>query len=85
MGKTIGKIYERRIDTLKRRRDFLDDRVADSYGKGIDASWDKAEVSAIDWALAIITAHSQYAINLIIDEKRAKAIFNDPQQRIPHE
>jgi len=63
MGKTVERVYGGRIQTLKRRRDFLDHRIADYQGK--DMSRDKAEASAIDWALAVIEAHYEYATDLI--------------------
>lgn len=43
--KTPERRYEDRLKTLKRRRDFLESRVADYHGK--DMSRDKAEASAI--------------------------------------
>lgn len=68
MSKPPTKIYERRVETLKRRRDFLDKRVSDYQGK--DMSRDKAEASAIDWALAVIESHYDYAVEIIRIEKQ---------------
>lgn len=70
MSKSTHYYYERRIKTLKRRRDFLDQRIEDYQGK--DNSRDKAEASAIDWALAVIEAHYEFATDLIRLEKHDK-------------
>lgn len=67
MSKSISRIYEGRVATLKRRRDFLDKRVADYHGK--DMSRDLAEASAIDWALAVIESNYESAINLILEQQ----------------
>lgn len=68
--KSPSKIYEGRIATLKRRRDFLDKRVADYQGK--DMSRDLAEASALHWALAVIEGNHQFATELIIEKQREK-------------
>ena len=67
MGKSLNQIYQKRIDTLKRRRDFLDKRVMDYQGK--DMSRDLAEASALHWALEIIEGNYQYAIDCIERQK----------------
>lgn len=67
MSRTPAKVYERRIQQLKRRRDFLAQRTSDYHGK--DMSYDKAELSAIHWALGIIEAHYEYAVDVIRQER----------------
>lgn len=67
MSKTPAKVYERRIQQLKRRRDFLAQRTSDYQGK--DMSYDKAELSAIHWALGIIETHYEYAVDVIRTEQ----------------
>lgn len=72
-GKSTFYYYERRIKTLKKRRDMLDQRIAQSDK---DLSYDKAETSAINWALAVVEAHPEYAMDLIREEKVDKiALF----------
>ena len=66
MSRTPEKVYQRRIEQLLRRRDFLDKRIINYVGK--DASYDKAEASAIDWALKVIGKNYISAIDCIRDE-----------------
>jgi hypothetical protein len=70
MSRTPDRTYQRRIDTLKRRRDFLDSRVADYQGK--DNSRDKAEASALHWALRVLEANTEQATDFIAEELAAK-------------
>lgn len=70
MSRSVGQVYKRRVDTLKRRRDFLDKRIADYQGK--DMSRDLAEASAIHWALAVIEGSYDYATECIGMELRDK-------------
>lgn len=79
MSHTANTKYLDRIKTLKRRRDFLDARVTDYHGK--DMSRDKAEASAIDWALEVIEAHSGHAIDLIRQHIAAKDATQAPQHQ----
>lgn len=72
MSRSIGQVYDRRVATLKRRRDFLDKRVADYHGK--DMSRDLAEASAIDWALAVIESNYESATNIILKQQADKGI-----------
>lgn len=67
MSKTPEKTYERRVEQLKRRRDFLASRIGDYKGK--DMSYDKAELSAIHWALGVIESHYEDAVDAIRIEK----------------
>jgi len=62
--------YQDRIKTLKRRRDFLNSRLADYQGK--DMSRDKAEASAIAWAIVVIETNFQSATDLIAEEIAAR-------------
>lgn len=64
------KTYERRVEVLKRRRDWLDKRVADYTGK--DMSRDLAEASALHWALGVIEGNYDYAIDLIEKQNKEK-------------
>lgn len=64
--------YARRVDALKRRRDFLESRIADYQGK--DNSRDKAEASALHWALGIIEANYEQAVDLIAQEDAKKGV-----------
>lgn len=66
--RTPEKRAERRIETLKRRRDFLDKRVADYKGK--DMSRDLAEASALHWALNVIERNYKSAVDAIRDEDK---------------
>lgn len=63
MSNNIYRKYEDRLKTLKRRRDFLEGRIADYHGK--DSSRDRAEASAINWAISVIEAHYQLAADII--------------------
>lgn len=60
------RTYDRRMYQLKRRRDFLDKRIADYKGK--DNSYDKSEASAINWAVSVIEANYDSAIEIIEEE-----------------
>lgn len=66
MSKSPEKVYKGRIKQLKRRRDFLTQRVSDYQGK--DASYDKHELSAIHWALGVVETHYDDAIDAIRKE-----------------
>lgn len=68
--KTLANVYEGRIKTLKRRRDFLDRRVADYQGK--DMSRDLAEASALHWALGVVEGNYEYSVELIREQQLAK-------------
>jgi hypothetical protein len=68
MSRSPEKTYESRVETLKRRRDFLDKRIADYHGK--DMNRDKAEASAIHWALGVIELHYQDAVELIRESQK---------------
>lgn len=46
------RVNRKRLDALKRRRDFLHDRVAQYVGKS--ASRDQAEYAALVWAIQIV-------------------------------
>ena len=63
MSKSIYRVLEDRIKTLKRRRDFLDLRIRDYVGS--NDSRDKAEASALHWAIGVIEANSDSAYDLI--------------------
>ena len=67
MSRTVSGKYHSRIDTLKRRRDFLDSRIANYKGK--DASRDLAEASALTWALEVLEHNTEIAMDAIIREK----------------
>ena len=67
MTRAISSTYTNRLDTLKRRRNFLDKRINDYQGK--DDSWDKAEASAINWAISVIEANYESAIEIIRTER----------------
>jgi hypothetical protein len=71
MSRTPEKVYERRIETLKRRKDFLDKRVADYQGK--DMSRDLAEASALHWALGVIEGNYEYSVQLIREQQLSKS------------
>ncbi len=43
-----------RLKRLKRRRDFLQSRVADGDVNGRELSFDKGELSALEWAVEVI-------------------------------
>ena len=43
----------KRVEALERRRDFLAGRIS-TYRPGGNPSFDKAELSALNWALRII-------------------------------
>lgn len=70
MAHTRQYKYHDRIKTLKRRRDFLNQRVVDYHGK--DMSRDLAESSAIDWALAVIEANVESALDLVFPKKEGE-------------
>lgn len=69
MSRSTHSRVEDRIKTLKRRRDYLYRRIADYQGK--DASRDKAEASALHWALAVIEANYQSAYDIANNEHRS--------------
>lgn len=69
MSKNAQKRYDGRIETLKRRRDFLDKRIADY--QGVDASRDKAEASALHWAIGVIEANFSSAMDLLVNEENS--------------
>lgn len=72
MGKTVEQKAARRLETLKRRRDFLDKRINDYLGS--NNSRDKAEASAINWAIGVIEANYNSAIDLIeLETPQARA------------
>lgn len=67
MSRSVYSTLEDRLKTLKRRRDFLDMRIRDYVGK--DDSRDKAEASALHWAIGVIEANRDSAYDLIQVEK----------------
>lgn len=69
--KSVYQLYERKIGQLKRRRDFLDKRIIDYTGK--DNSYDKAETSAINWAISVIEANYESAISMIERNQEVKS------------
>jgi hypothetical protein len=46
---------EERLNRLRRRCDWLEDRIAKSKARGQDVSFDVAEASALRWAIERIT------------------------------
>lgn len=62
MSKTVAQTYEDRIKTLKRRRNFLADRLSDYQGR--------AEYSAIQWAIVVLENHHEAAMDVIEAERR---------------
>lgn len=44
----MGDLNKRRLKVLKRRRDYLTKVIAESHEP---LSWDRAEKSALDWAI----------------------------------
>ena len=46
--------FSKRIETLTRRRDYLQKRVTEAEASGKGSSFDKAEASALTWALDVI-------------------------------
>lgn len=61
--RTAAQTYERRVSALKRRRDYLDKRIANYQGN--NDSFDKSEAKAIDWALNVIENSYGLAVDLI--------------------
>jgi hypothetical protein len=43
-----------KLQTLGRRRDYLEKRVAEAEAQGRGSSFDKAEASALRWAMEVI-------------------------------
>ncbi len=79
MSRSIHSTLEDRLKTLKRRRDFLDMRIRDYVGK--DDSRDKAEASALHWAIGVIEANRDYAYDAISNEKLLIPTQNIPSER----
>ena len=69
-----------KIKTLKRRRDFLSKRVMDYQGK--DASRDKAEESALNFAITVIESNYESATDILAElrRKRREEPESDPLQ-----
>lgn len=68
MSRTARSRFDDRINTLKRRRSFLEKRIADYKGK--DPSRDKAELYAIDWAIRVVEANEESALELLNETPR---------------
>ena len=64
-NRSVGQKYERRVETLKRKRDHLEQRIQDFKG---NPSYDKAELTAIQWAIDIIEANPELALELLTKE-----------------
>lgn len=60
----IGRL-ETRMKTLNKRADCLQKRVEEGKKKGIDLSWDRAELGAITWAIYFIEENIDLAIQSI--------------------
>lgn len=63
----------RRLAVLKRRRDFLADRITNYRGK--NASRDKAELAALSWAIQVVQAAK--AEGVIDDLEKTVVARND--------
>lgn len=72
MSKSAEQRYDRRLETLKRRRDYLDKRINDY--KGTNDSRDKAEASALHWAIGVVESHYDDAVDAIRTEDAAKEV-----------
>lgn len=47
----------KRVDTLKARADHLERRIAEAANEGKSLSYDRAELSALQWAMPILEGH----------------------------
>ena len=69
MSSTTSDLQDK-LKTLKRRRDFLSTRILDY--KGSNDSRDKAEHSALNFAIAVIEANYQSAIDIVTELRKQK-------------
>lgn len=46
-----------RVDCLKHRAEHLEERIEQAAEQGRDLTYDRAELSAIRWALPVLEAH----------------------------
>lgn len=63
MTKSHVKVFRERMAILNRRIDHLDGRIASYEGK--NSSFDKAEASALRWAIRIIEEYPEEAMSMI--------------------
>lgn len=63
MGRSKYSIFKDRLNTLKRRRNFLFRRI--EHYEGRDSSRDRAEYAAISWAIDVIESDPDHALEQI--------------------
>lgn len=51
---TQGQIHKRRMNALRKRIQFLDERIAIVESNGVPANYDRSERAAIRYALAVL-------------------------------
>jgi hypothetical protein len=66
----MSRSRRNRIETLKNRARFLDNRITQAEALGKDFTFDKAEISALQWAMPILEAHVE--ANRILHEQLKK-------------
>lgn len=54
-----------KIDRLKRRRDHLEERLADPHRSENSKSWDRSEASALSWAIIVCEIALSNSSNLL--------------------
>lgn len=59
-----GKALDKKIGTLERRLNYLNERIFEDPDKG-RAAYNKAEASALRFALDLIESHREDAIELL--------------------
>jgi hypothetical protein len=67
-----AKVFVRRMEALNRRADFLSQRIDNYVGK--NASRDKAELSALKWAINLIEDNPALALMQIRLEPPKEAV-----------
>ena len=67
---SIPSDLQDKIKRLKRRRDFLSSRLADYKGK--NNSHDRAEESAINFAIIVIENNYQNALDILAEMRKEK-------------
>jgi hypothetical protein len=60
---STGKALDRKVGTLRRRLNFLDQRIENYQGSG--SSHDKAEASALRFAIEVILTHREEAKEML--------------------
>lgn len=66
----MSRSRNKRVETLKTRATHLHRRISDAAREGKELSYDKAELSALEWAIPLLEGHVE--ANRVLHEQLAR-------------